>query len=619
MPGIHRRGLLKSAAAALAQSAVWQSLPSWAAEQAATSEIKKLRRIRPGDPAWPKANSWRKLNEAVGGNLVPVQPLFAPCATGEQDPACKEVLANVRNPFWLDDQAGGTQIAGWLDAWTPAPSICAVKARNAADVAAAVNFARENSLRLAVKGTGHSYQGTSSAPDSLLIWTHPMNRVTPHESFVPQGCEGRVPPGPAVTAEAGAVWIDLYNAVTTDGGRYVQGGGCTDVGVAGLVQSGGFGSFSKGFGAAAAGLLEAEIVTADGATRIANACTNADLFWALKGGGGGTWGVITRLTLRTHDLPPHFGAAWGTVRAKNDDAFRKLVSRFVEFYTASLFNPHWGEQVVLSPDNTLDISMVCQGLDSDQAKQAWAPFFDWVRAASHEYAVTDELGARATEARHWWNIAGNPSMNPDRRAGAPSWHGWWKGDSDQVGAFLHGYDSLWLPAFLLQPEQRPKLAAALFAASRYKKVMLHFNKGLAGAPPDVIVAARSTSTNPQVCYAFALAIIADGEAPAYPGQPHASVDLAAARRDAHAIDLAAAELRKVAPSAGSYVSESNYFNTAWTRAFWGANYNRLYLAKQKYDPEGFFIVHHGVGSEDWSPDGFTKLPGAPLQDLLTPH
>ncbi|HEX9159930.1 MAG TPA: FAD-binding protein, partial [Rhizomicrobium sp.] len=479
-----------------------------------------------------------------------------------------------------------------------------------ADVVAAVNFARRNNLRLAVKGTGHSYQGTSSAPDSLLIWTHAMNAVTLHDNFVPQGCDGRVAPAPAVTAEAGAVWIDLYHAVTTEGGRYVQGGGCADVGVAGLVQSGGFGSFSKGFGSAAASLLEAEIVTADGATRIANACTNMDLFWAIKGGGGGTWGVVTKLTLRTHDLPENFGAAWGTVKANSDDAFRKLISRFLDFYAASLLNPHWGEQAAISPDNTLDISMVCQGLDNDQVKQTWAPFFDWVRAAPRDYAVTADLGARARPARHWWDIAGNPSMNPDGRAGAPPWHGWWKGDSGQAGAFLHGYDSLWLPAFLLEPAHRSQVADALFAASRYKKVMLHFNKGLAGASLDVIDAARATATNPQVCYAFALAIIADGEAPAYPGEPHASLDIAAARKDAHAIDLASAELRKLVPSAGSYVSESNYFNPAWQHAFWGVNYKRLYFAKQKYDPEGFFIVHHGVGSDGWSPDGFTKLaPG----------
>src|SRR4029434_10901392 len=92
------------------------------------------------------------------------------------------------------------------------------------------------------------------------------------------------------------------------------------------MQSGGFGSFSKRYGLAAAGLLEAEIVTADGTVRIANACTNAELFWGLKGGGGGSLGVVTRLTLKTRDLPDYFGAVFGTIRAASDAAFRALLA-----------------------------------------------------------------------------------------------------------------------------------------------------------------------------------------------------------------------------------------------------------------------------------------------------
>src|SRR6185369_3552468 len=99
-----------------------------------------------------------------------------------------------------------------------AASVYAVKAQRTADVVAAVNFAREHRLRLVVKGAGHSYQGTSNAPDSLLVWTRAMRQVTLHDNFVPKGCEKQVEPRPAVTAEAGAVWIDLYHAVTKLGG-----------------------------------------------------------------------------------------------------------------------------------------------------------------------------------------------------------------------------------------------------------------------------------------------------------------------------------------------------------------------------------------------------------------
>ena len=80
------------------------------------------------------------------------------------------------------------------------------------------------------------------------------------------------------------------------------------------------------------------------------------------------------------------------------------------------------------------------------------------------------------------------------------------------------------------------------------------------------------------------------------------------KTNAHEIDLATAELRRIVPNAGSYVSESNYLNSSWQNAYWGKNYSRLRAIKTKYDPDGLFFVHHGVGSEEWSGDGFTRLP-----------
>ena len=583
----------------------------WAApiarSAAALAPRKRIPRVRPSDPAWPKPETWEQLKSAVGGNLIRVHGLFESCAADTGSATCREALQNIRNPYWVGDQPGGTQVSGWLEAWTPAPSAYAVKARNAADIAAAVTFAREHNLRLVVKGGAHSYLGTSNAPDSLLIWTRAMNKVALHDAFVPEGCEGALAPAPAVTSEAGAVWMDLYTAVTTAGGRYVQGGGCTSVGVAGLVQSGGFGSFSKAFGTAAASLLEAEIVTADGRVCVANTCTNPELFWAIKGGGGGTFGVLTRLTLRTHDLPQFLGFAGGSVKAQSDVAYAKLIAHCIAFYADRLFNPHWGEQLKFGPDNTLEISMVSQGLDKDQSAKVWQPFIDWVKASPADFVVRSPLRTGAWPARSWWDLKDNPSMIHDTREGALPGRAWWRGDQDQVGAYLHGYDSLWLPASLLKVNRQKVLADALFAASRYKQLELHLNKGLAGAPAEALAVTQKTATNPAVLESFALAIIADGEGPAYPGQARPKMDIVAARADAQAIDRAAAELRKVAPAAGSYVSESNYFNRAWQSEYWGSNYPRLRAIKAQLDPAGLFIVHHGVGSEDWSADGFTPL------------
>ena len=400
-----RRQLLKHAAAA-----PFLGLATVAGGRAAAAPW--LARVRPSDAGWPSHQQWEGLNAEVGGSLVKPRTVWDVCAAAPGSGECAAVLKQVRNPFYLGDDPGGTQVSGWLDAWVPKASAYAVKARDASDVAAAVRFARRHDLRLVVKGGGHSYLGGSNAADSLLIWTRAMNAIQLHSAFVPDGCLDA--PTPAVTVEAGCMWIDVYTAVTTKGGRYVQGGGCATVGVAGLVQGGGFGSFSKRYGLAASSLLEAQIVTADGVIRTVNARRHPDLFWALKGGGGGTFGVVTSLTLKTHDLPERFGYVSAKVHAASDEAFRRIIGRFVDHYAERLFNPHWGEAANLFPGRTLEISMVCQGLDDDEVTAAWRPFFDWVLASPRDFSL-DGPSMGATAARNWWDVHDNPSMVRDER------------------------------------------------------------------------------------------------------------------------------------------------------------------------------------------------------------
>ena len=113
--------------------------------------------------------------------------------------------------------------------------------------------------------------------------------------------------------------------------------------------------------------------------------------------------------------------------------------------------------------------------------------------------------------------------------------------------------------------------------------------------------------NPAVVDAFALAITGDFGQPAYPGVPGHEPDAAAARTEAEAVDKSMDAIRKLLPRVGSYVWETDYFQPHWQEAFWGENYARLLAVKGKYDPDGLFFLHHGVGSEDWSADGFTRL------------
>jgi len=595
MVGERRRRLLGAIAAAPV------ALGS-AAPLAAFAAVDAKPRVRPGDPGWPSDADWQRLNAAVGGALVKVASPFAACRNDPQSPTCDALFRSPANPWAIGDDVALTQTYGWVDAWTTSPSAYAVVARNAADVAAAVDFARERRVRLVVKGGGHSYQGTSNAADSLLVWTRRMNEVRVDDAFVPASCAGRVAPQRAVHCGAGAVWANVYDAVTTKGGGYVQGGGCTTVGVAGLVQSGGFGSFSKAFGTAAGSLLEAEVVTADGKVRICNACANEELFWALKGGGGGNFAVVTRLTLKVHPLPETFGAVNITVRATSDAAYRKLVALALDFCAATLVGPHWGEQLRFLRNNTLQVAMVFQGLTRSEAVAAWQPFFTAIDSSPSDFDLEfSPLRIVSTDARTFWA----PTLfkrtfgfiRRDDRPGAPATNVFWPGDQAQAAQVLHGYESLWLPAALLQASRRAELADAVFGATRHWSVSLHLNKGLAGAPAQAIAAARDTATNPVMLDAFALAILGAHGGPAYPGVAGHEPDAALARAQAAAIDRAAAALRKVAPDAGAYVAESNYFQRDWQRAFWGRNAARLRAIKAAVDPDGLFVTHHGPADE----------------------
>ncbi len=236
------------------------------------------------------------------------------------------------------------------------------------------------------------------------------------------------------------MWIDAYDAVTTRGGRYVQGGGCTTVGVAGLVQSGGFGSFSKRYGTAAAGLLEAEIVTADGQVRIANACTHPDLFWAIKGGGGGSLGVVTRLTLRTRELPEFFGGVSGSIKAASDAAYRALIAQGASPSTSdALFNPHWGEQIGFGSDNTVRSRHGVPGAEQAAGRGRSGRRSSTGCARAGEYELTKAgpgagvAGAAHVGCRHSSASTRPASMVADDRPGAPRTHVLWAGDQGQVG------------------------------------------------------------------------------------------------------------------------------------------------------------------------------------------
>ncbi|MEO8619379.1 MAG: FAD-binding protein, partial [Sphingomicrobium sp.] len=547
---MNRRNVLKAAVAAGALVS-----PANAGRWLAGAQA---RRPRFGDLAWPSEAQWRELNAAVSNRLIrPVSPLRQ-CAGSTSRTNCEALFRNLANPYLIRDDPGLTQTLGWVDGWVSNPSSFAVAAQSAADVAAAVRFAKRHNLRLAVKGGGHSYQGTSNAPDSLLIWTRNLTNIRMHQDFRPQSCGQSE--GPAVSLGAGLVWQEAYDAVTTRGGRYVQGGGCSTVGVAGLISSGGFGTYSKGFGTAASHMLEAEVVTADGEIRTVNRCRDPDLFWALKGGGGSSFGVITRVTLRTHALPTEVGVVNADLKAANPQAFAELIDLAMDFCRRRLLTPHWGEQIIFGPQNVMQIRTEFQGLSRAEAATVWDEFFDAVRSRQQVISLSP-ITVVSTLARKGWDpefLRTIPdTILSDTRPGSPAGNIYWAGDAGQVAQFIHGFASVWLPAVLLEARARARLVSALAQAASLWKVSLHLNKGLAGATRQVTDAARDTATNPAVVDAFALAILGAEETSAYPGIRGHEPKLELARDQAARVRAAARPIRELVAAPASYLSESD--------------------------------------------------------------
>src|SRR6185503_3646444 len=143
--------------------------------------------------------------------------------------------------------------------------------------------------------------------------------------------------------------------------------------------------------------------------------------------------VVTRLTLRTRELPPLFGAVGLEIKAKSDAAYRELIGRILAFYAEHLFNPHWGEQIVFRRDNTLTIRMMSQDVTEQQAQALWQPFLASVTSAPDKFAVVGRPFIVALPATKYWDAAFLKQVPgivvADDRPGAPPGNVVWAGDA----------------------------------------------------------------------------------------------------------------------------------------------------------------------------------------------
>jgi FAD/FMN-containing dehydrogenase len=237
-----------------------------------------------------------------------------------------------------------------------------VRCRTAADVAAAVRFARRSGLEISIRGGGHNVAGLAVADDAVMIDLAEMKHIQ-------VDADARM-----ARAEGGVTWAEL-NAATAEHGLAVTGGAISTTGIAGFTLGGGLGWLMPKFGLAADNVVAIELVTADGEVAEVTAASDPALFWALRGGGG-NFGVATTFTYRLHPLAMVTGgliahpidAAAGLLRFYRDAVAE--VSDDLEVFAG----------LVHAPDGSgvrLAALVVCHTGEPDQAEADLTPFKAW--------------------------------------------------------------------------------------------------------------------------------------------------------------------------------------------------------------------------------------------------
>nr|WP_202886786.1 FAD-binding oxidoreductase [Kribbella sandramycini] len=443
------------------------------------------------------APNWNRLSRALQGGK-----LFMPSTSGYA--AAHQLF----NPRW--------------DAVQPA---AVVRAARTADVVTTINFARDNKLVLVPKAGGHSYVGASVLSKGIQLDVGALRGMTYAKNGV-------------LTVGAGARLYDVH-AFLDKYGRSLPTGTCPTVGVAGLTLGGGMGIHTRAWGLTCDRLVGMSVVTADGKARAISANTDPDLFWALRGGGGGNLAVVTSFQFATIPGPKlgFFRLTWPEAKAA------AVVAGWQEFVQKAP-GTAWGNLHLNAKSNgTLSVHVLGISTTGNAAAAA-AQLESFVGAKASSRSITVKTHMEAVK------YLGGGTTSP--RTG-----------------FLAGSDVLRAP---LNASSISALIAAVKAAARAKTPAAAIIDPLGGQ------AAKQPAGGAAWPWRSALGVIQwyVGTAP----KP-SSAQLKAAQTF---IDNGHAAVRSF--SAGGYV---NYVEARrGVSTYYGASLPRLRAVKKKYDPAGFF-------------------------------
>ncbi|KAF9893889.1 hypothetical protein FE257_010059 [Aspergillus nanangensis] len=558
----------------------------------APTRVNSRCRNRPGDPGWPSLSAWSHLNASLNFNLVDLRPIASVCHEPISDqPACNIVQRMSSSGRWRTGQPGALINTFWesgfgsnetcsLSDW---PESChqgriplyAALVESPQEVQTAVNFARQHNLRLVVRNTGHDGAGSSSGPDTFQIFTGRLDSIQYH----PAGSNRSVG-APAVSVGAGVLIGDLY-AHGRQNGFIVTGGDSATVGAAGgFIQGGGVPGFlGYTWGLAVDNVVEFEVVTAAGDLITANANQHADLFWALRGGGGGTFGVVVRVTMLAY---PDHRAVKSTISVSGDGQSPSFWSQDI----AALL----GVIQALNRQGTAGVFRLWQTPAGQLAASTEMYFLnqtDEKGVSNANRVVTALLGGTTASERYAISTTLLDSLSSDVAADVPT--------------ITELFGSTLISNTLFHSEDGPRLLAERMSQIGLRDGEWLLTSNLGG---------RVNDPRPR------------GETPLHPawGSSAQLVSLVVnvdsteggAVRD-RAMQRLTHELMPkmyaLDPGAQrvSYRNMGDPNEPGFQDVYWGAaNYERLDRIKRDWDPRDLFISRVGVGSERWDFEGVCR-------------
>ncbi|EAU82165.2 FAD binding domain-containing protein [Coprinopsis cinerea okayama7 len=547
-----------------------------------------------GDDCWPSSDAFDALADRLSQPLLRPLPPPSPCYSWipEDGDACNEVKQQNFNATWRSDHPGAMQNVnfeayifsnGTIDACplngTPG-MVCGqgsvppigVDARNPEDIQAAIEFANEHYLRIVVKNTGHDYLGRSAARGAFLIWTHHMKEIEYHDAFVPSGSPNSTEQYQAITLGAGVQWAEAYQAVNEAGRTLVGGisiGG--SVGAAGgWVMGGGHSALSPTYGLGVDNVLEFGVVTAEGSHVIANAYQNPSLFWALRGGGGGTYGIVTSATYKTHPISPVV-TAYLQMNITSPEIAQEVITEYVRLHP-TLTDQGWGGYSQVLP-NHLFFIYLSPNKSVDDGNAAFNTFFELARERSNGTAL-----AGVVPYDSFWSWF---SSSFEENAGSQV------GGRPEISSRLLSREAV---------ENDPEMVARL---------MLSVPNG-SGVPWNIVaggavsqVDPESTGLNPAWRQAVAQIYVGEGWGDGY--------NLEEIERARERLKNGTDILDPISVDSAAYLNEAMLWEEDFKKSFFGSHYDRLKAIKVEYDPDSLFLVPLGVGSEDWDKDLVCQL------------